>query len=105
MTASIYVAETNRCYATGTTESDALIRMASYWHGDEPDAPVTTMVAEAKGYEGGELFRVDADEVVSRRLIEIEPEDFVALMERAEARADDDIVAERAVVNAKVLEE
>lgn len=104
MALTIYVAETSRSYGIGTSETEAVLTMAWHYHGNVPDDGEKVMLAEAKGYEGGELFEVDADEVIRRDMMVIPKDHMEQLIRRANERADDDILVEEAVEAASELE-
>lgn len=94
-----YVAESARSYGVSDMhESDAVYRMARYWHGDVPET-VKVMVWTVEGYNGGQKWHVDADEVLRENKYEIPRDDFQNLLDTIKPI---DIAVEDALVDNEV---
>jgi hypothetical protein len=100
---TIYVAETHRSYGVGTTEAHAIMRMAEYWHGGDPSGPTTMMIASCKGYDGGGLFDVDCDKLLSREMLSVPADAMIELLDYVESR-DDALMAERVLTASEELD-
>ena len=102
MSDKVWVVETARCWGTGRTAEQAVIEMAGRWHGNLPDEsnhddPVTMAVWHVAGYSGGQMWDVDADEVLEEDFYDVDRDLFSELV-REVRKSDLVLIVEEVVV-------